>query len=372
MIAWRRPTRVVRQGGLGAVPLWDLDDFKGVNDSFGHLAGDKLLAAIARRLEQVTRAPDSLCRFGGDEFIYLAEGLTSPREAESVARRLLNALVEPFSIVGAQLKQRASIGIVVGDEQCANCGEIVQHADVALYEAKRAGKGHQVIFDPERHHQPISQLALVEELRHSFHAGQLVLDFQPVVDLTSNEVVGFEALMRWLHRERGWVRPSVFIPLAEQSDLFLELGAFAIREAVSAASWWLNTNDHGARPYVTVDLSARQFHDHGLVSMIVGALRTSGPSPGRLIIEITEGVGLLDVTHTLEVIEELNRLGIGIGIGIGIALDDFGTGFSSLSYLVLSFHASSRSTRRSFARITRALTTTHSWRPSSRSAINSR
>jgi Amt family ammonium transporter len=186
-----------------------------------------------------------------------------------------------------------------------------------------------VIFDPERHHQPVSQLALVEELRHSFHAGQLVLHFQPIVDLTSNEVVGFEALMRWLHRERGWVRPSVFIPLAEQSDLFLELGAFAIREAVRAASSWRNTNDHGARPYVTVNLSARQFHDDGLVSMIVGALRTSGLSSGRLIIEITEGVALLDVTHTLEVIEELNRL------GIDIALDDFGTGFSSLSCLVL-------------------------------------
>src|ERR1017187_1967524 len=142
MIAWRRPTRVVRQGGLGAVLLLDLDDFKGVNDSFGHLAGDKLVAAIARRFEQVTRASDSLCCFGGDEIIYLAEGLTSPREAESVARRLLNALVEPFSIAGAQRTQRASIGIVVWDEKCANCVEIVQPADVALYEAKRAGKGH--------------------------------------------------------------------------------------------------------------------------------------------------------------------------------------------------------------------------------------
>ena len=192
------------------------------------------------------------------------------------------------------------------------------------------------------------------------------MHFRPIVDLTSNEVVGFEALMRRLHPERGRVPPSVFIPLAEQSDLFLQLGAFAIREAVSAASSWLNTNDHGARPYVTVNLLARQFHDDGLVSMIVGALRISGLSPGRLIIEITESVALLDVTHTLEVIEELNRL------GIGIALDDFGTGFSSLSYLVLSIHASSRSTRGSFARRTRALTTTHSWRPSSRSAINSR
>ena len=191
-----------------------------MNDTLGHLAGERLLAAIARRLDQVTRALDSLCRFGGDEFIYLAEGLTSPGKAEVVARRLLNALVESFSIVGAQLAQRASIGIVVWDEKSANCGEIVQHADVALYEAKRAGKSHHVIFDLERHHQPVSQLALVEELRRSFHAGQLVMHFQSIVDLTSNEVVGLEALMRWLHPERGWVPPSVFIPLAEQSDLF--------------------------------------------------------------------------------------------------------------------------------------------------------
>ena len=146
--------RVVRQGGLGAVLLLDLDDFEGVNDSLGHLARDKLPGAIARRLEQVTRASDSLCRFGGDEFNYLAEGLTSPGEAEGAARRLPNKLVEPFSIAGAQLALRASIGIVVWDEKSANCGEIVQHADVALFEAKRAGKGHQVIFDPERHHQP--------------------------------------------------------------------------------------------------------------------------------------------------------------------------------------------------------------------------
>jgi EAL domain-containing protein (putative c-di-GMP-specific phosphodiesterase class I) len=157
-------------------------------------------------------------------------------------------------------------------------------------------------------------------------AGQLIMHSQPIVDLTSNEVVGFEALMRWL-RSRTWSGALECLHSSGRTErLFLEL---AIREAVSAANSWLRTNDHGARPYVTVNLSARQFHDGGLASMILEASRTSGLLPGRLTIETTEGVALLDVAHTLEVIEELNPL------GIGIALDDLGTGFSSLSYLVL-------------------------------------
>ena len=152
---------------------------------------------------------------------------------------------------------------------------------------------------------------------------------QPIIDLITTEVVGFEALMRWQHPERGWVPPSVFIPLAEQSDLIMELGSFALREAVAAASSWEPAGAQTSRPYVMVNLSASQFHDPDLVSMIEGALMTSGLGADRLIMEITESVTLLDVTETLSVIKHLNRL------GIGIALDDFGTGYSSLSYLTL-------------------------------------
>jgi diguanylate cyclase (GGDEF)-like protein len=321
--------RAVRRGDQGAVLLLDLDDFKGVNDMHGHFIGDQLLVAIAHRLEQATRLSDTLCRFGGDEFMYLAEGLTSPGEAERLASRLLECLVEPISVAGARIEQRASIGIVYWDEKSTNSVELVQDADVALYEAKRKGKGHYVVFTPSMHQQAISRFALVQELRHALAAGELSMHYQPIIDLRSIEVVGFEALMRWQHPERGWVPPSVFIPLAEQSDLIFDLGAFALREAVAAASTWGTTGAQGQRPYVTVNLSAHQFHESKLVSMVEEALTMSAISPDRLIIEITESVMLSDALETASVIGRLQER------GVGFALDDFGTGYSSLSYLVL-------------------------------------
>jgi diguanylate cyclase (GGDEF)-like protein/PAS domain S-box-containing protein len=321
--------RVSRQGGMGAVLLLDLDDFKGVNDTHGHLVGDQLLVAIARRLEQVARTSDTLCRFGGDEFLYLADGLSSAAEAEQVALRLTEALAEPFSVTGIHIGQHASIGVVVWDATRADYAEIVQDADVALYEAKRSGKGHHVLFTAGMHQQAVSSFALVQDLRRALISGEISMHFQPIVDLTITGVVGFEALMRWQHPERGWVPPAVFIPLAEQSDLILDLGAFALHESVMAASSWLADAAEETRPYVTVNISAHQFRDPGLVGMIEKELQVSGLSPDRLIIEITESVTLLYIAETLNVMEDLNRL------GIGFALDDFGTGYSSLSYLAL-------------------------------------
>ncbi len=223
--------RVVRQGGIGAVLLIDLDDFKGVNDTHGHFVGDQLLTAIANRLELVTRSADTLCRFGGDEFLYLAEGLVSPEEAEVLAERLISVIAEPYNIAGSLIEQRASIGIVIWDATSNGFSETIQNVDAALYEAKRNVRGRHVVFTPTMHQRAVSRFALVQELRHAFNAGDLVMHYQPIADLTTSEVVGFEALMRWNHPERGWVPPNVFIPLAEQSDLILELGSFALREA---------------------------------------------------------------------------------------------------------------------------------------------
>ncbi|MFI5034854.1 MAG: putative bifunctional diguanylate cyclase/phosphodiesterase [Acidimicrobiales bacterium] len=320
-------TRVLRYGGTGAVLLIDLDDFKGVNDVYGHLVGDELLVSIAHRFEQVTRSSDTLCRFGGDEFLYLAEGLTSPAEAEQIAKRLLDALTEPFSFNEVHIEQRASTGIVIWDGSNANIAELVQNADAAMYEAKRQGHGHHVVFTSDMRHEAVSRFALVQDLRQAIASGQLLMHYQPIIDLATTDVVGFEALMRWSHPERGWVPPDVFIPLAEKSDLILELGAFAIREAVTAASSWKPRGAQAISPYVTVNLSARQFHDPGLVPMIEKELTRSGLEPERLILEVTEGVALIDITETMNVMEHLNRL------RVGVALDDFGTGYSSLSYL---------------------------------------
>jgi diguanylate cyclase (GGDEF)-like protein/PAS domain S-box-containing protein len=319
--------RVVRHGGIGAVLLLDLDDFKGVNDVYGHLVGDELLISIARRFEGVTRTADTLCRFGGDEFLYLAEGLTSGAEAELIARRLLDTLTEPFLITDVHIEQRASTGIVIWDATSSNVVELVQNADAAMYEAKRQGNGHLVVFTSDMRHEAASRFALVQELRQAVGSDQLSMHYQPIIDLTTTDVVGFESLMRWSHPDRGWVPPDVFIPLAEKSDLILELGAFAMREAVTAASSWEPSGDRTLSPYVTVNLSARQFHDQDLVPMIERELKRSGLEPERLILEVTEGVALIDITETMNVMEQLNRL------KVGMALDDFGTGYSSLSYL---------------------------------------
>jgi diguanylate cyclase (GGDEF)-like protein/PAS domain S-box-containing protein len=321
-------SRVERHNELGAVLLLDLDDFKGVNDVFGHLIGDQLLVSIAKRFEKVTRTSDTICRFGGDEFLYLAEGLSSPDEAEKIAGRLLTALDEPFTFDDVHLEQHASVGIVVWDSKSTNTNvELIQNADASMYEAKRRGHGHLVVFTPEIRQEAVSRFALVLELRQALTSGELQMHYQPIIDLSTSEVVGFEALMRWPHPERGWVPPDVFIPIAEQSDLILELGAFAMHEAVTAASAWESQSNVTKLPYVTVNLSAHQFHDRDLIPMIERELELSGLDPERLILEVTESVALLDISETMYVMEHLNRL------NIGIALDDFGTGYSSLSYL---------------------------------------
>ena len=321
--------RVIRQGDLGAVLLLDLDDFKGVNDAYGHLVGDQLLIMIAHRFETVTRSSDTICRFGGDEFLYLAEGLSSDAEAEKIAERLLGALSEPFRFDGVSIDQHASIGIVVWDNTSTHTNnvELVQNADASMYEAKRQGHGHLVVFTPDIRLEAVSRFALVQELRQALALGQLEMHYQPIIDLTTTEVVGFESLMRWQHPERGWVPPDVFIPLAEQSDLILELGAFAMHESVMAASLWEPQGPRAVSPYVTVNLSAHQFHDPNLVAMIESEIAQAGLAPERLVLEVTERVALHDIAETLVIMDQLNRL------GIGVALDDFGTGYSSLSYL---------------------------------------
>ncbi|NNN01765.1 MAG: EAL domain-containing protein [Acidimicrobiaceae bacterium] len=322
-------SRITRQGGIGAVLLVDLDDFKGVNDSFGHLIGDQLLVGIARRFELVTRSSDTICRLGSDQFLYLAEGLTSAEQAEEVARRLLDVLTEPFMFSGVVLEQHASIGVVVMDSSNSSGIECIQEADVALYEAKKIRKGNFLLFSPKMHEAALTRFSLIQELRKALHAGELAMHYQPIVNLLTNEVLGFEALMRWHHAKKGWIAPDVFIPLAEQSELIVDLGAFALDEALRAASSWTWTSPESKAPYVTVNFSAHQFHDPGLVKAIEAALERNRVAPERLIVEITESVALLDASETT------NTMALLRDMGVGIALDDFGTGYSSLAYLAL-------------------------------------
>ncbi len=318
---------VKRRGGLNALFLLDLDDFKGINDTQGHLLGDQLLVGVARRLESVTRPSDTLCRFGGDEFLYLAEGLNSLEDIRGIAERLLGALEDPFHFVDISVDQRASAGVVVWGADDSDDIDLLQNADVALYEAKRFHRGTYVLYEPSMHEEASKQFRLIQDLRTSLSRGELELYYQPIVNLPDTHVVGFEGLIRWRHPERGWVPPSEFIPLAERSDTILEIGALAIESAVAAAAEWSRDRAEEDSPFVCVNLSARQFHSSHLVAMIESALARHDLPASRLILEITEGVAISNLGETLNTMERLER------IGVGVALDDFGTGFSSLSYL---------------------------------------
>jgi diguanylate cyclase (GGDEF)-like protein/PAS domain S-box-containing protein len=339
-----------RHGWSNALFLLDLDDFKEVNDTFGHFVGDELLVEIARRLEQVTRASDTLCRFGGDEFLYLAEGIND--SFEEIAERLLSVVAEPFMIAGTRLSQHVSIGVVDRDFNDMNDEELLRNVDTAMYEAKRQGKGRYVLFTSEMHDQTSGRLELLRDLRQALPAKEISMHYQPLVDLVTEEIVGFEALMRWQHPTIGPVPPDVFIPLAEQSDLIVELGSFALYEAIAAAASWPTIAGGARRAYVSVNLSARQFSDPALLSRIESALASGGLSPQRLVLEITEGVALANIVRTTSVLEHLKSL------GVSLALDDFGTGHSSLSYLS-RLHPDLIKIDRSFVGITREVIDNH-------------
>ncbi len=313
-----------RHGGVNALFLLDLNDFKGVNDNLGHHVGDELLVEISRRLEAVTRATDTLCRYGGDEFLYLAEALTG--DADEVAQRLLAVFDEPFLANSLNIDQHASLGVVVDDAEPLEAYELMRDVDTAMYEAKRLGSRHHVTFTSAMKDQASERYQLRRDLRRALALNEISMVYQPLVNLITDEVVGFEALMRWQHPRFGAVSPGVFIELAEQSELIIELGEYALMRACEAAAAW-PANSRGRFPHVSVNLSTRQFHDPHLAGTIERALVASGLSSQRLVLEITESATLSDVAGAQSLVEDLERL------GVVIALDDFGTGYSSLSYL---------------------------------------
>ncbi len=315
-------------GGYNALLLLDIDDFKGVNDTFGHYTGDQLLVGLARRLEAVTRASDTLSRFAGDEFVYLAEGLASSADAEALARRLLSVLDTPFVLDQSTIQRSATVGTVVWDIRSdKGYDELIQAADTAMYEAKRQGKARNVLYTPDMSERASNSFKLAQELGLAVTNNELAMHYQPLVELSSGRIVGFESLMRWHHPTLGTVSPEIFIPLAEQNNLILKLDSFAMNRASTvAASWEAGTPDR-APPYVTINLSARHFHDPTLLPLLEQTLATTNLVPERLVLEITESVALQDIDSAIRVINHIKHL------GMTLALDDFGTGYSSLSYL---------------------------------------
>lgn len=321
-------TRAASENKSLAVFLIDLDEFKDVNDTFGHQIGDDLLVEVSRRFEKAVSPSGVLCRFGGDEFLYLSEVMADFSQVEATADLLLSVFDEPFIIGGENLDQAASIGIAIcvgGD----NSLDLLRDADTALSDAKRQGKNRYVLFRPEMHDQVSNRIGLVQELRRSLEANEISMHYQPIVDLMTSQTVGIEALMRWNHPELGWVPPYVFIPLAEQSKLIFDLGFFALNQAARAAVSWRHLDSKNEQPYITVNLSPRQFHDPELIGKVKEILRACQLEPSRLVLEITEGSAFVDIDSAERIALRLRQL------GVSLAIDDFGTGYSSLSYFTI-------------------------------------
>jgi diguanylate cyclase (GGDEF)-like protein len=324
---------MARMGRLGtdvSVLVMDVDDFKIVNDTLGHAAGDELLVQLARRLVQCLRDGDTAARLGGDEFAVCVETPFGTKlDVASAAQRVLDAMRPPFSVAGVDVAARVSIGISTAGQATNNSANVLREADLALYAAKSAGKGSYQFFEPGLHRMVLDRLERRAELETAIEGGQLVLHYQPVVRLSDGDIVGMEALVRWQHPEDGLIPPMEFIPLAEESGLVVPLGRWVLDQACADLSHWQEKWTMAGRPPLrcAVNVSARQLQSTDFLKSIDETLARHRVEPSWLTIEITESVLVQDSEEVMSRLRDLHSR------GIYLALDDFGTGYSSLSYL---------------------------------------
>jgi diguanylate cyclase (GGDEF)-like protein/PAS domain S-box-containing protein len=314
-----------RHGRHLAVLFLDLDDFKAINDSLGHSAGDELLAAVGHRLRQGLRAGDTAARIGGDEFAILLEETAGAEDARDVARRMLDALRAPFKLGERELHVQASVGVALRSRQSDTADDLLRDADVAMYVAKRRGKDRLEVFEASVHHETVTRLALMADLPKALDRGQLELEYQPVVELATGRMVGVEALLRWRHPQRGLIRPEEFISLAEESGHIVPIGRWVLQEACRQVRVW-DRLVTGPPLTVSVNVSSRQV-DPAIIETVREALAAARLAPSRLVLEITESALLHDAAASHEVLVSLRDS------GVRLAIDDFGTGYSSLDYL---------------------------------------
>jgi diguanylate cyclase (GGDEF)-like protein/PAS domain S-box-containing protein len=322
--------RTSRDNGGLAVLFTDLDDFKVINDSLGHAAGDELLQQVGRRLRSCVRTMDTVARFGGDEFAVLIEDVNRLEVVASVADKILETLTEPFEIEDKEVFISASMGITMisaEDALTSAADELMRNADVAMYIAKRHGKGQYRVFEPDMHASVLERLELKGALQRTIERGELELHYQPIVSLEDGEVRGFEALVRWRHPERGLLPPSAFIPVAEETGVIGALGRWILDEACTQSKRLQQLAPRTPPLTISVNVSVRQLHQASLVSEVAEALAISGIDPATVTLELTESILASDSETTLGRLRDLKSL------GVQLAVDDFGTGYSSLSYL---------------------------------------
>jgi diguanylate cyclase (GGDEF)-like protein/PAS domain S-box-containing protein len=317
---------------LFAVLLLDLDDFKMINDSFGHAAGDQLLQTVSARIKSALRESDTVARLDGDEFAVLLDDIEHEARVSEIVEKLLDVIRAPTTMQGRDVAVRCSIGIAVG-----RCGgdtgggttvdDLMRDADVAMYQAKAANGNGYRHFKPEMHERIVRQLALRADLKAAVEHEELTLAYQPIFDLSTGEIAGYEALLRWNHAVRGTISPATFIPVAEDSGLIIALGRWVLQHACDDAVSLEPTDARARTRTVSVNVSARQLQRAEIVDEVRDALQSSGLDPHRLVLEITESLMIDDIELAIE------RLGALRALGIRIAVDDFGKGYSSLTYL---------------------------------------
>jgi diguanylate cyclase (GGDEF)-like protein len=328
LFAQRVSTALERDPQAVSVIFIDINDFKTINDTLGHAAGDELLIAISRRLSDCVRPSDTLARLGGDEFAILLEHTTSEQEAIQVAERINRRLGERFAIAGQNISVRASAGIATGAPQAGTPPtpeEIIRNADVAMYRAKQASKRGWELFESGMEVPVMKRHGLKQRLREAVREDSFDVHYQPIVELETGRVTACEALVRWLDGPRGRVNPASFIPVAEEMGVIVPMGRSILQRACREAQRW--PSHHGLAPAVHVNLSPVELRDPHFLTGVAGALEQSGLRPDRLVLEITEGVVLREPEQSIAILHELRSL------GVQLALDDFGTGYASLSHL---------------------------------------
>ncbi|MGB3683651.1 MAG: PAS domain S-box protein [Rubrobacteraceae bacterium] len=319
--------RVDRHGEPIAVLFLDLDNFKVINDSLGHAVGDRLLAKVAHRLKTCLRPEDTVARLGGDEFIILLEIPRGLDDATLVAERIAQALQAPFVLDGHEVSTTASIGIALGASSQDTPGDLLRNADFAMYRVKEQGKANYEVFDPSMSPRALERLKLENDLKRAIERGEFVVHYQPQIDLSTGEIVGVEALVRWNHPGRGLVLPDEFIPLAEETGQIIPIGNRVLEKACRQARAWREQHNGAAPLKLCVNLSARQVRYPRLVQEVTRIIQETGVDLNNLNLEITESVAMEEQEDTFARLSELKQL------GIELAIDDFGTGYSSLSYL---------------------------------------